>query len=83
MPTASRFERETPESQGVESAAIAKLVEAGSQHAFHSLMALRHGKVIAECWWAPYNPARAAHDVLGLQDGDGDRHRHAGRGGEG
>jgi hypothetical protein len=56
MPTASKFERATPESQGVESAAIAKLVEAGSRHAFHSLMALRHGKVIAECWWAPYTP---------------------------
>lgn len=56
MSTASKFDRATPESQGVDSAAIAALVRAGSEHAFHSLMVVRHGKVIAEGWWAPYTP---------------------------
>jgi CubicO group peptidase (beta-lactamase class C family) len=54
MPTASKFERATPESQGVDSASIAALVREGSKHAFHSLMIVRHGKVIAEGWWTPY-----------------------------
>ncbi|HEV7718042.1 MAG TPA: serine hydrolase [Arsenicitalea sp.] len=54
MTKASKLERATPESQGVDSAAIAALVERGNEHAFHSLMVLRHGKVIAEGWWAPY-----------------------------
>jgi len=54
MPTASKFERATPESQGVDPAAIAALVREGSEHAFHSLMVVRHGKVVAEGWWAPY-----------------------------
>ncbi len=56
MPNASKFERATPESQGVDSAAIAALVRVGDAHAFHSLMVLRHGKVIAEGWWKPYTP---------------------------
>lgn len=56
MPTATKFERATPESQGVDSAAIAALVRGGDAHAFHSLMVVRHGKVVAEGWWAPYTP---------------------------
>jgi CubicO group peptidase (beta-lactamase class C family) len=56
MTTFQRLERATPESQGVASAAIAALVEGANRldFAFHSLMVLRHGKVIAEGWWAPY-----------------------------
>ncbi|HTJ58689.1 MAG TPA: serine hydrolase [Devosiaceae bacterium] len=54
MTAASKFERATPESQGVDSAAINALVEAANQYAFHSLMVVRHGKVIAEGWWSPY-----------------------------
>jgi CubicO group peptidase (beta-lactamase class C family) len=52
----SRLERATPESQGVESAAIAALVRGAnaSDFGFHSLMVLRHGRVIAEGWWTPY-----------------------------
>jgi hypothetical protein len=28
----------------------------GSKHELHSLMILRHGRVITEGWWAPYRP---------------------------
>ncbi|MBZ0287694.1 MAG: beta-lactamase family protein, partial [Anaerolineae bacterium] len=58
MPTLThRFlPRTTPEQQGVPSTAILALVDAlASQgHEFHSFMLLRHGNVIAEAWWAPY-----------------------------
>jgi CubicO group peptidase (beta-lactamase class C family) len=48
--------RATPESQGVDSNAIAAFVrEANSADlGLHSLMILRHGHVIAEGWWKPY-----------------------------
>jgi CubicO group peptidase (beta-lactamase class C family) len=54
MPQASSFDRATPESQGIDPAALAALVRGAEAHAFHSLMVLRHGKVVAETWWAPY-----------------------------
>ncbi|MGN0854273.1 MAG: serine hydrolase domain-containing protein [Kiritimatiellia bacterium] len=45
----------TPESQGVDSAAILRWVEAASaMEAVHSFVLVRHGKVIAEGAWAPY-----------------------------
>ncbi|MCU1584287.1 MAG: hypothetical protein JWM49_843 [Microbacteriaceae bacterium] len=48
--------RATPESQGVDSNAIAAFVrEANSADlGLHSLMILRHGQVVAEGWWEPY-----------------------------
>lgn len=50
--------RSTPESQGVSSEAILKFVEAADEgvNTMNSLMVMRHGKVIAEGWWAPYGP---------------------------
>ncbi|GAO42593.1 ChbG/HpnK family deacetylase [Flavihumibacter petaseus] len=49
--------RSTPEAEGVASADISRLLDAmeGSTHQFHSLMILRHGKVITEGWWKPYD----------------------------
>src|SRR6266581_4735956 len=49
--------RSTPEAQGVSSAAISdELVKTLDQiDGMHSLMVLRHGQVIAEGWWAPYD----------------------------
>jgi len=46
----------TPESQGVSSAAVLDFVEAvdSTISELHSFMLLRHGKVVAEGWWAPY-----------------------------
>lgn len=47
--------RATPESQGISSAAIRSFVEAANEQvqSMHSFMFVRHGKVIAEGWWAP------------------------------
>lgn len=50
--------RTTPEEVGVSSQSIINFIEAAekSSHQFHSIMILRHGKVIAEGWWNPYTP---------------------------
>lgn len=47
--------RSTPESQGISSASIRKFVEAADEqiNTMHSFMLVRHGKVVAECWWSP------------------------------
>jgi CubicO group peptidase (beta-lactamase class C family) len=49
----------TPESQGISSKAILNFVEALEERqpdAIHSFMLRRHGKIVAQAWWAPYNP---------------------------
>lgn len=55
-----RLPRATPESQGVSSEAIAKFVRAADEkvNSMHSVMILRHGKVIAEAWWAPEDASK-------------------------
>ncbi|QGN32955.1 serine hydrolase [Microlunatus sp. Gsoil 973] len=58
-PSAPRLDRATPENQGVSSAAVSAFIDAIEQAAqieLHSLMILRHDRVIAEGWWAPYRP---------------------------
>ncbi len=49
--------RTAPEHQGVASSAILRFVEAieSQIHEIHSFMLMRHGNVIAEGWWSPYN----------------------------
>jgi CubicO group peptidase (beta-lactamase class C family) len=49
--------RSTPEAEGVSSDSIIQFINATakSKTEFHSFMLLRHGKVIAEGWWNPYN----------------------------
>ena len=50
--------RATPESQGVSSKALQAFI--GELHSkvntMHSVMVVRHGKVIAEAWWTPQTP---------------------------
>ncbi len=48
--------RSTPEAEGVESQGILNFVESieKSNIELHSFMLLRHGKVVAEGWWNPY-----------------------------
>jgi CubicO group peptidase (beta-lactamase class C family) len=48
--------RAAPESQGVPSSAVLRFVEALERQGneMHSFMLLRHGSVVAEGWWAPY-----------------------------
>ena len=50
--------RAAPESEGVSCAGIAAFLDALKQtdHEFHSMMLLRHGRVVAEGWWDPYAP---------------------------
>ena len=52
--------RSTSESQGVPSAAILAFIEETEKAGLelHSLMLLRHGRIVAEGWWSPYSPDR-------------------------
>lgn len=56
IPKSGSLPRSTPEAEGVSSEDILNFIEAveNSEHEMHSLMILRHGKVIAEGWWNPY-----------------------------
>ncbi len=49
--------RATPESVGIASAGIQALIDEAEAKAYglHGIMILRHGKVVAEGWWAPYS----------------------------
>jgi len=55
---ATPFPLGTPEAEGVSSKGIYSFLEAAgkSKHEFHSIMILRHGKLIADGWWNPYRP---------------------------
>lgn len=57
-PTSIALPRSTPEAEGVSSAALITFLDsvAAGRHEFHSVMIVRHGKVIAEGWWDPYKP---------------------------
>jgi CubicO group peptidase (beta-lactamase class C family) len=51
--------RSSPESQGVDPAGILAFLdtlESAPDIEMHSLMIIRHGRVIAEGWWSPYRP---------------------------
>lgn len=50
--------RSTPSQENISSEKILEFLDAAekSDHEFHSIMILRHGKVVAEGWWAPYKP---------------------------
>ncbi|MEO7911284.1 MAG: serine hydrolase, partial [Roseiflexaceae bacterium] len=50
----------TPESQGIASSAILAFVEAVEKNieSLHSFMLLRHGQVLAQGWWSPYQAER-------------------------
>ncbi len=59
--------RSNPGAQGVSSAAILSFIEAAdkSVNSLHSFMMLRHGHVVAEGWWAPYD-AKSPHSLYSL-----------------
>ncbi len=48
----------TPEAAGIPSAAIEAFISAVEEKidSLHSFIILRHGNVVAECWWEPYRP---------------------------
>lgn len=59
--------RATPESQGVASAALLQFIEAAETKkvGLHSVMLLRHGRVVLEGWWAPHASDRP-HELFSL-----------------
>jgi CubicO group peptidase (beta-lactamase class C family) len=59
--------RSSPEAQGVSSAAVLSFVEAADREidSMNSFMLLRHGHVVAEGWWSPYN-AQSPHALYSL-----------------
>jgi CubicO group peptidase (beta-lactamase class C family) len=59
--------RSSPERQGISSSAILAFVEAadGEIDQMHSFMLVRHGHVVAEGWWGPYD-ARTPHMLYSL-----------------
>jgi CubicO group peptidase (beta-lactamase class C family) len=57
----SSLPRSAPADQRVDPAAILSFldaVEARPDVEMHSLMVVRHGRVVAEGWWAPYSAER-------------------------
>jgi CubicO group peptidase (beta-lactamase class C family) len=66
-PNAAVLSRSTPESQGISSRAIQAFVQAADSgiDAMHSFMLVRHGRVVAEGWWGPYD-ARTPHVLYSL-----------------
>lgn len=51
---AKSLPRATPESVGIPSGALIKLYQALEKQEVHSCMVLRHGKVVSEGWWGPF-----------------------------
>ncbi len=51
---ASRLPRKSPESLGIPSASLLKLIQRWERQEVHSFMVVRHGAVAAEGAWAPY-----------------------------
>jgi CubicO group peptidase (beta-lactamase class C family) len=59
--------RSSPEAQGIDSAVLLAFVEAVDKQidSLHSFMLVRHGHVVAEGWWAPYD-AQSPHSLFSL-----------------
>lgn len=53
-----KLPRSLPEEQGISSNAIIEFLQAmeSKKIELHSIMLLRHGHVVAEGWWSPFNP---------------------------
>ena len=63
--------RSTAEAQGVDPAGIVAFLdalEAAPDIELHSLMVVRHGRLVAEGWWSPYAPGPAAPALLAEQE---------------
>ena len=54
---AGELPRSTPEAQGISSSAILDFIETADKkiNSLHSFMLVRHGNVVAEGWWSPYD----------------------------
>ncbi|MFY9970015.1 MAG: serine hydrolase [Roseiarcus sp.] len=56
------WEASTPEEQGMDSAALAELVDRVGAYKQDSLLIIRHGKIVADAYYAPYAP-NIRHDL--------------------
>jgi CubicO group peptidase (beta-lactamase class C family) len=55
-PVGGALPRSTPEAEGISSEAMLQFVKALDQiDGLHAVMVLRHGQVVAEGWWSPYD----------------------------
>src|SRR5438445_319804 len=65
--SAIELPRSSPEAQGISSAAILAFVDEADTKIdhLHSFMLVRHGHVVAEGWWTPYE-AGARHELYSL-----------------
>ena len=48
------WQTSSPEEQGMDSKELAELVNIGTTHSLDSLLVARHGKIVAEAYYAPY-----------------------------
>src|SRR3984957_5630402 len=55
----------TPEEQGMQSGALARLVEAVGAYPQDSLLIVRHGKIVLDAYYAPYQP-NITHDLRSM-----------------
>ena len=64
---AAELPRSRPEVQGISPLAILAFVEEADRKtdSMHSFMLVRHGHVVAECWWSPYD-AKTRHELYSL-----------------
>ena len=64
---AADLPRSSPESQGVSPSALLSFVESADKQvdAMNSFMLVRHGHVVAEGWWSPYDAA-SPHSLYSL-----------------
>jgi CubicO group peptidase (beta-lactamase class C family) len=64
---AADLPRSRPEAQGVSPAALLQFVEAADKDldSMHGFMLVRHGHVVAEGWWSPYD-AGSPHSLFSL-----------------
>jgi CubicO group peptidase (beta-lactamase class C family) len=65
--TATGLPRSRPEAQGIAPSALLAFVDEANDRidALHSFMLVRHGHVVAECWWTPYD-AKTRHELYSL-----------------
>ena len=65
--TSAPLLRSTPEAQGISSAGILSFLQAAdsSVDTMNSVMIVRHGRVVAEGWWGPYD-AKTPHMLYSL-----------------
>jgi CubicO group peptidase (beta-lactamase class C family) len=65
--TSRTLPRSSPEKQGISSSAILDFIEVADEKidTMNSFLLVRHGHVVAEGWWSPYDP-KSNHMLFSL-----------------